>query len=650
MSQTRIDSLIANYQNEKTDTSKLNILISIVDGYIHKAKYSKALPYADTAYELSHKIKAERKAAYICDELGIIYRYLGNYKNAAKYYFEALEYWYKTGNKKNEIKIYFDISSMLSDQSNFDMELEVLNHIKKIQEEDNDTVGIIQTKQLFASVYSSLCKKFVNLNDSIKANYYYQKVIYFTLDLLESYKRSNDPEAIASGYFSLAFILDKVNFCDDTAFIREERLLAGNYYSQSKRFYELSLDYHKKTNNELGVHSDEYYLGLYCKNQGNLNFESGDSILANQFYLLAASYFKKSLAGVEKDTLYHGIGNNCYQLGLVYYRLGELSIAQGYLNRSIDAFTTTGFKDGLKDALRALRDVYVANRNFEEGYATYVKYNVIIDSIADLSTKQQLEELNKRYETELKDQQIEIQNAELASEQAKKKYYTAGAVGVAAAGFLGFVAYRNNRKRRVASLRMKILRSQIEPHFVFNVLNSIREFIHENPQIAEDYLLKFSKLMRQVLELSAEEFITLDDEINMLKNYMDLEMLRKNNSFTYKIEADDALDMGELEIPPLILQPIIENAIKYGFSDQAPGILYIKISKTNSAMIYEIENYAIAVKLKSYTETSSKNPFGLKIIEERLNLLGKSAKNSGKLEFYKRENGAKVRLTIPIKQ
>lgn len=123
------------------------------------------------------------------------------------------------------------------------------------------------------------------------------------------------------------------------------------------------------------------------------------------------------------------------------------------------------------------------------------------------------------------------------------------------------LAYQN----RLHQSELKALRSQMNPHFVHNSLNAIQYYIQRNEvEISEDYLVKFSKLIRLFFEYSRRQNITIEEEINLLKNYLEIEKLRFEDKINYKINVDPKIDITEQTLPAMMLQPIVENAINHG--------------------------------------------------------------------------------------
>lgn len=189
-------------------------------------------------------------------------------------------------------------------------------------------------------------------------------------------------------------------------------------------------------------------------------------------------------------------------------------------------------------------------------------------------------------------------------------------------------AAENLQTRQLAEMQMATLRSQMNPHFIFNSLNSIQKFIWENKQDdASEYLSKFARLIRQILELSGRELISLRQELDLLKLYVELEHRRCNASFDYQIELADGIDADQLQLPPMLLQPFVENAIWHGLSPlkSRPGLLVIKAALTAQAVLQiSIADNGIgraeAARLKA-ASSLQRQSVGMQLTERRMQLL-----------------------------
>jgi ligand-binding sensor domain-containing protein len=190
---------------------------------------------------------------------------------------------------------------------------------------------------------------------------------------------------------------------------------------------------------------------------------------------------------------------------------------------------------------------------------------------------------------------------------------------------------KNKLKERITQIEMTALRAQMNPHFIFNCLNSINRFILvSNMDAASEYLTKFSRLIRMILDASREDFVSLDRELEALKLYIGMEAMRFQDSFQWQIHVDKDIATDNIMLPPLMLQPYVENAIWHGLM-QAPsdwGVKYldIRVCKELQGIIIEIEDNGIgrekAQKLKSKTGDGHKS-YGISLTEERIRLMEK---------------------------
>lgn len=208
--------------------------------------------------------------------------------------------------------------------------------------------------------------------------------------------------------------------------------------------------------------------------------------------------------------------------------------------------------------------------------------------------------------------------------------------------------------KKIGELRLMALRSVMSPHFIFNVLNSIQYFIAKNDRMnAINYLSMFSKLVRSILTHSVNNKINLAEEIELLKNYIQLEMIRFENKFTFSIEVHPDVDPESIVIPSLLIQPYVENAILHGLYNRASaGELIIRIHEDNDVLIFVIEDNGIgrdaAMKLRA-KNFPAHNSMGINITEERLKLINLGHQAAFEIEDLKDENGpCGTRVTIKI--
>ena len=214
-------------------------------------------------------------------------------------------------------------------------------------------------------------------------------------------------------------------------------------------------------------------------------------------------------------------------------------------------------------------------------------------------------------------------------------------------------------QQRTAELEMQALRAQMNPHFIFNCLNAINHFILVNEvNTASDYLTKFSRLIRIVLDNSFRKNIFLTEELESLRLYIELEQIRFDHHFSYRITFEQVPDVDDIVIPPMLLQPFIENAIWHGLMyKEGNGILTIDLQKENEILICSITDNGIGRKrsaeLKSALSVNKKS-FGMNITASRLQLLNEGLGNriglqiTDLLDTADQSAGTRVVITIPI--
>lgn len=240
---------------------------------------------------------------------------------------------------------------------------------------------------------------------------------------------------------------------------------------------------------------------------------------------------------------------------------------------------------------------------------------------------------------------------------------------VVAFSFIVFIFYRNRRelqfrqkeaemKSQVAEVEMKALRAQINPHFIFNCLNSIYLFMEANKlQQAGEYLTKFSNLIRIVLENSMHREVSLADDLFALRLYIEMEQLRMNYAFDYILKVDPELDLNHTMVPPHIVQPFVENSIWHGLSNKPEqGTLSVSVSQDGGMLKYCVEDDGVKAKLADAVQLANvkKKSLGMSLTKERLEVLNQTRKSNAGftvtdiLDEQHRYKGKKVVLLLPF--
>lgn len=286
-----------------------------------------------------------------------------------------------------------------------------------------------------------------------------------------------------------------------------------------------------------------------------------------------------------------------YKIGNAYFLQKDYSNAIPYLEKSIEEANTKNDLIVKKDATRKLSDVFAESGDFEKAKAAFETYKFTVDQLyvkheQELSQadrfRRNIIEKNNRITSLLSDRAL---NESLTSERNKNQQLIIYSLitGLVLLLIMAFFMFKYIKQQRLANnlLALKSLRSQMNPHFIFNALNSVNSFIASNDErTANKYLSDFSHLMRTVLENSEEDFIPLEKEIELLDLYTKLEHFRFQDKFDYTITVNNDVPILEYQIPPMLLQPYIENAVWHGLRYKTEkGHLQITIANKNASEI-----------------------------------------------------------------
>jgi LytS/YehU family sensor histidine kinase len=224
-------------------------------------------------------------------------------------------------------------------------------------------------------------------------------------------------------------------------------------------------------------------------------------------------------------------------------------------------------------------------------------------------------------------------------------------------GVTSWFTYKNAVASKTANqlLALKSLRSQMNPHFIFNALNSVNQFVSQNDErTANKFLSEFSRLMRLVLENSQEDFIPLFKEEEIISLYLKLEHYRFRDKFDYEISMDENINKEAIELPPMLIQPYIENAVWHGLRyKESKGFLSVNFRMDSNVLVIEITDDGIGRKRSGELKTENQKKHestGLKNIRERLGIINKVYKTNFQVEIGDGDNGVgtRVKLSVPV--
>lgn len=309
-------------------------------------------------------------------------------------------------------------------------------------------------------------------------------------------------------------------------------------------------------------------------------------------------------------------------IGRAYLNKNEYNKAIPYLEKSVSKASASKNLEIQKDAIQKLSELYKKVGNSKKALQNYQEYARLVEELYrqketeiqaantlnnELRAKQnRINSLEKDRELSESKYLLSVKEQDLtAANYKRQKLLIYGLLfGLALFSIALYFMYRSNKQKKLANnlLALKSLRSQMNPHFIFNALNSVNSFIAQNDErTANRYLTDFSKLMRSVLNNSEQDFIPLEREIELLKLYLQLEHARFKDKFDFSINIDNKIKLDAFQIPPMLLQPYVENAVWHGLRyKKTKGHLQINFKLKNS------ETVAITISDDGIGRTKSK--------------------------------------------
>jgi tetratricopeptide (TPR) repeat protein len=499
---------------------------------------------------------------------------------------------------------------------------------------------------------------------------------------------SKYPEALINYHKALKYSKEAQN----ENVLAQSTINIGIIYAIQKN-YNKAFQYFKSAEKTLQKIKDQQALiDLYC-NMGSLYFEEGNTKEALKYNFLAIGLHEKTGIKQQKlnvlnnvadiytkdanyklalkfatDALKYGeitndknrIASTNLLIGEIYFQQDKFGKAITYYHDALNIGKEIGSLKLISDAYQKLSLLHASQSNEKAAFDNYKEYIIYRDSIFSQENTQQLVQLQMQNNFDEKEAfakaRQQIKDAR-ANEEIQKQRLLITAIGaLAALILLIFLLISNRRKAKyelqVNKLENKTLRSQLNPHFIFNALASIQNYMNSKPELAENYLAKFGKLMREVLENSEKESIPLEDEIAMLKKYMDLEAIRVPNGFNYRFEVDESIDTETLRVPSFLLQPLIENAIWHGVANtEGKGSINVSLQLIDGFVKVEIDNTSSTVAHQSSSPeegTEKRKSFGLQIVRERLALLSKEKGKKGSLSLVPGIGSMKAIMLMPV--
>ncbi len=368
-------------------------------------------------------------------------------------------------------------------------------------------------------------------------------------------------------------------------------------------------------------------------------------------YNLALTYGQKAIS-IKKELNQANTLNITYNnVAYSYLQKGEYQKAISYLDSAM-----IGAQGILKSYIyNNYKDAYIGLKNHKTALHYADLKDVYKDSITNSLQKEKVAELTEKFESEKKQNQIDVLDAqnELQALTIKQQNYLLivlllFGILLLVLGYFGFKSYKTKEQLDKVLLQQRLKKTQLNPHFLFNSLQSIQNFIYKNDkEKSSSYLASYSKLIRLILEKSDDDFISVTDDKIALESYLNLQQLTHNNKFSYDVIVEDTVDEDFDMLPTLVTQPFVENAIIHGLKNNTNGTINVRYFKNNSTFYVAIVDNGKGYDIKKDNSNRLHKSMSMDIIKEQFKNLNKSSKNFvGDIAINSSAKGTEVILSF----
>jgi len=460
---------------------------------------------------------------------------------------------------------------------------------------------------------------------------------------IERFKSSQEIEKSIDNKLGLAINYQNIGYAYD----------AQGKTSEALDYFNKSLKINKAINNTYGK--------IICKSSiANIYIKHGNPKKALEI-------IESNLEPAKKLNNKEYLAYEYLNLGWAQTKLTKFNSAEKNLFKGLSIAKKYDINSAKSYAYSHLSELYQLKKNYKKSLEYYKLSDQLKSNTYNERTIQYVNDLIIKYDSERQDNQIKnlAKQNEISQLQFAKNRNILIIILVTLALLLAilYFLYRqrlHQKEKRILTLEQDVLRSQMNPHFIFNALNSIKHYIISNEQKnAIHYLNKFSKLVRKILESSKLKEVSLAEELETMDLYMNIENIRFSNEINYYIHVDEKLDLTAIKVPPLVLQPFLENALWHGLSSKkGEKKVILSVSKPSKNYIeINIEDNGIGRKASAKIKAKKvihKKSIGIELTIERLqNFIG-GFQNQFSLNFddlvdeNQNSLGTKVALKIPL--
>jgi tetratricopeptide (TPR) repeat protein len=645
----------------KPSTIRIFLVFLIVTCFFKAIPAKNSIPLDSLFIYLNDAIKTkdQKKACLYAHQIGAHYWINGKIDSSIIYSQKALELAIETKDTTFQIKAITTLAYDKQQQGNLEEAIELFNNAISLSEKLRDTLLWANSLENMSVIFGATgCSNYPKaLELLLKAAKL--KEDFGAFDMLPgTYKNiSVIFKEVKDTLNREKYLLKAVNLVEQGKVVNPTFKAAvyneaGRFYTDEKPDYIKADDYFTKVLEISKQLNWKKGISASLSNKANLKELQGD-------YKNALELLSESLKLKTEIKDFYGIVNTYHSMGEIFQKLHDYKQSIGNYEKSLKLALEKNLSNELNKNFEGLYTVYREMGNYKTSLEYFEKYTSLSDSLTGVNHKNVVAELETKYQTEKKEQQIEKLTTEkqiesLKARQRKLIAFILGSLLVLIALLAYFIIRQKNLKnsKRESELNQKLLRSQMNPHFIFNALGTIQNYIYNNrADDAGKYLAKFAKLMRNILESSINEQIPIDKEIETVTCYLTLQQIRSSNNFQFEVNVEGSLH-DEL-IPPMLVQPFIENSIKHAFNpDDLGGKITVRYIFSKEEVSIIVEDNGVGINSKKRENEAGHKSYAIQLTRERLSLYNKQNSISGSIDITDlSETGGKgTRVTINFKQ
>lgn len=479
---------------------------------------------------------------------------------------------------------------------------------------------------------ANIAKDYSGMGDHQKAIVLYQQAVKSAQEINDTLQMAQGLQGLGQSYNRIGYSNETIKYCSQAAelFILKKKPaslrwaynnIAAAYMDSARfdsayRYIWLSQEAYDKATGGAPPPADFYLNLAICYD----SLSKKDS---------AALYFTKALETARRSNDEVGLQSALFYLASKASEAGNTGKAIQHYKEALQLTEKYNNLEGSITTAGSLADLYARNGDYVNAYTYSVKTAAFKDAYLNQEKIQAVTALNAKFEKQQLQYEFEKKTIATATENQKKitkrnifLYSFIALALILAAAIVFLIKYFRQRSvitaNRNSALKQQLLLTQMNPHFIFNSVDNIQSLIYSNKnEAAISYLTKFSKLTRQILENSRENYIPLSEELQMLENYLVIQQLLHNNKFTYTITTDDNINPESVLLPPMLTQPFIENAIRHGLKDKREGgVVAVRFYMNDNRLLFEVTDNGSGLALKENED--GQRSLSTQITKERL--------------------------------